>query len=60
MHSDERRLVRHLAWVVVIKLLALGGLWWGLMREQRTSPDADAAARHLAATAPLPTPGDSR
>jgi hypothetical protein len=62
MHSDERRLVRHLAWVVVIKLLTLGGLWWGFVREQHASPDAEAAARRVAALAPAPTPtpGDPR
>lgn len=51
MPYDERRLVRHLAWVAVIKLLALGGLWWAFVRDQRMNPAA-AAAHHLATTAP--------
>ncbi|MFG6486943.1 cytochrome oxidase putative small subunit CydP [Roseateles sp. BYS78W] len=52
MSHDEHRLVRHLAWVVVIKLLALVGLWWMFVRDQHVSTDAAAAARHLAAPAP--------
>jgi len=51
MPRDERRLVRHLAWVVVIKLLALVGLWWVFVRDQRVSTDAATAAQHLAAPA---------
>ncbi len=58
MAQDERRLVRHLAWVVVIKLLALGGLWWGFVRDQRVDTDAAAAAQHLAT--PAPQQGGSR
>lgn len=52
MRPDEHRLVRHLAWVVVIKLLALVGLWWMFVRDQRVSTDAAAATQHLAAPAP--------
>lgn len=51
MSPDEHRLVRHLVWVVVIKLLALGGLWWAFVRDQRVSADAAAATQHLAAPA---------
>lgn len=58
MQSDERRLVRHLAWVVVIKLLALGGLWWAFARDQGMSPDAAGTAQHIAA--PTPISGGSR
>ncbi|HEY1128486.1 MAG TPA: hypothetical protein VGF12_03695 [Roseateles sp.] len=60
MPRDEHRLVRHLAWVLVIKLLALGGLWWVFVRDQRISTDATAAAQHLAAPAPAPHQGEPR
>lgn len=56
MPLDERRLVRHLVWLLVIKLLALGGLWWAFVRDQRVSPDAATAAQHLMAPAPSPAP----
>ena len=38
--------------MVVIKLLALGGLWWMFVRDPQVGTDADAAAQHLAAPAP--------
>lgn len=52
MPRDEHRLVRHLAWVVVIKPLALVGLWWMFVRDQHVRTDATAAGQHLAAPAP--------
>ncbi len=58
MTYDERRLVRHLAWVVVIKLLVLVALWWGFVRDQRVNPDVAAAVQHIAA--PVPAQGASR
>ncbi|MFT7724626.1 MAG: hypothetical protein QM788_17650 [Roseateles sp.] len=58
MQRDERRLVRHLAWVLAVKLLALAGLWWGFVRDQRLSPDAASAAQHI--VAPTPASGGSR
>lgn len=60
MSPDERRLVRHLAWVVVIKLVALTALWWVFVRDQRVSHDAAAAAQHLTAPAPAPDSGEPR
>ncbi|MFN3861545.1 MAG: cytochrome oxidase putative small subunit CydP [Roseateles sp.] len=58
MTRDERHLVRHLAWVVVIKLIALGGLWWMFVRDQHVRTDAAVAAQHLAA--PAPSQGEPR
>ncbi len=49
MRNDERLLLRHLAWVLVIKLLALTALWWFFVRDARTSPDEAVTAQHLAA-----------
>lgn len=49
MTRDDHRLFRHLAWVVVIKLLALGGLWWVFVQDQRVDTDAAAAAQHVTA-----------
>ena len=51
MSHDEQRLVRHLVWVIVNKLLALAALWWVFVRDQRVSADAAAATQHLAAPA---------
>jgi hypothetical protein len=50
------RLMQHLVLAVLIKLLALGALWWVFERDARVSVDGDgAAARMLAApSASLP------
>jgi cytoskeletal protein RodZ len=58
MRLDESRLVRHLVWVVVIKLIVLVALWWWFVRDQRVTLDATAAAQHVAA--PVPVSGGSR
>lgn len=50
---------RHLVWVVVIKVLVLTVLWWALVRDQRVSVDADAAAR-LLGVAPAASGAPSR
>jgi hypothetical protein len=58
MRLADQRLVRHLAWVVVIKLIVLAALWWWFVRDQRVMLDATDAAQHLAA--PAPVSGGSR
>lgn len=49
MTSSDRRLLRHLALAVVLKLLVLTLLWLGFIRDARVSVDSPAAAAHLAA-----------
>jgi hypothetical protein len=53
MTSEDRRLVRHLAVAVVLKVAVLGVLWWAFVRDARMSPDAEQAATHLGVAAPL-------
>lgn len=38
------QLARHLAWVVVIKLVVITGLWWAFVKGQHVTVDADHAA----------------
>lgn len=47
MKSDDRRLVRHLAIAVVLKLLVLGALWWAFVRDARVNADAEQTAEHI-------------
>jgi hypothetical protein len=43
----DRRLARHLAIAVLLKLLALTALWWLFIREARVEVDADRAVSRL-------------
>ena len=45
-------LVRHLALVVVLKLVALAALWWWFVRDHRVAAGPEQTAAHLAAPAP--------
>lgn len=47
----DQRLLRHLIVAIVVKLAALAGLWWWLVRDARVSVDADAAAAWVTAPA---------
>ncbi|MDE1948207.1 MAG: hypothetical protein KGI35_06305 [Burkholderiales bacterium] len=47
MKSDDRRLVRHLAIAVVLKLLLLSALWWVFVRDVRVDTDAERTAKHM-------------
>ncbi|MFN4065395.1 MAG: cytochrome oxidase putative small subunit CydP, partial [Parazoarcus communis] len=44
----DRRLVRDLVWVVILKLIVITALWWGFVREFRVPVDHDAMAVQLA------------
>lgn len=59
MQNEERRLVRHLAWVVIVKLVVLTAIWWAFVREQRVSADVNATAAHLTAPESVPEQGTS-
>lgn len=56
MERRDRFLVRKLALVLVIKLAALAGLWWGFVRDQRVAVDTDLAAAQMLGTRPTPVP----
>ena len=49
MTRQDRRLARHLAIAVALKLAVLAALWWAFVRDERVSVDAAATAAHLSA-----------
>lgn len=58
MSNDDRRLTRHLALAVALKLALLATLWWCFVRDEQVNVDASAAAAHL--SAPQPQQGSQR
>lgn len=60
MTLTDRRLLRHLAMAIVIKLVLLAGLWWGFVRDHRMAIDNDAVAIHVASPATPPAQGVSQ
>jgi hypothetical protein len=56
--AADSRLLRHLGWVVALKLLVLAGLWQAFVADQRVPVDVNAAAMHLGA-APASAPGQT-
>jgi hypothetical protein len=47
MRPQDRRLTRHLAFAVAVKLLALAGLWWFLVRDRAVDANTEQTAAHL-------------
>lgn len=47
MTAADRRLLRHLVTVVLIKLIALTVLWWLFIRDARVPVDTDRIDQHL-------------
>jgi hypothetical protein len=60
MTRADSRLVRHLAIAILVKLALLMLLWWGFVRDQRVNVDADRAASHIDATAPISNEGAAK
>jgi hypothetical protein len=58
MTHDERRLVRHLATAVVVKLIVLTALWWLFFHDARVAVDAERTAAQLGT--PMSPPGGTR
>ena len=48
-NTNNRSLVRKLAWVVVLKLILITAIWWMFMRDQRVKVEPETAAEHLLA-----------
>lgn len=48
MRQPDRQLVREIAVVVLVKLVALAALWWCCVRDARTPVDTGRAADRLA------------
>ena len=55
MRLLDRRLSRHLAMAVAVKLLALAGLWWFLVRDHAVDVNTEQTAVHLL----LPIPSNA-
>lgn len=53
----DKTLARKLALVLLLKLALLLALWWGFVREQRVTVDADSAAAQLLQSVPAPAKG---
>jgi hypothetical protein len=49
MRSLDRRLPRHLAFAIAVKLLLLAGMWWFLVRDLGVDADTEQTAEHLLA-----------
>lgn len=47
MTLQDKTLVRKLVIAVLIKLVVLVALWWGFVREQRVTVDAETAATQM-------------
>jgi hypothetical protein len=53
----DKTLARKLALVLLLKLALLLALWWGFVREQRVTVDADSVATQLLQSVPVPVKG---
>jgi hypothetical protein len=53
----DKTLARKLALVLLLKLALLLALWWGFVREQRVTVDADEVAVQLLQGVPTPAQG---
>jgi hypothetical protein len=53
----DKTLTRKLALVLLVKLALLLALWWGFVRDQRVTVDADKVAVQLLQNSPTPTRG---
>ena len=47
MQWSDSALVRHLVWVVLVKLVLLTAIWWALFRSERVQADAGSTAAHV-------------
>jgi hypothetical protein len=53
----DKTLASKLALVLLLKLALLLALWWGFVREQRVTVDADKVAAQLLQSVPTPAQG---
>jgi hypothetical protein len=59
MKLTDKPLATKLALVLLLKLALLLALWWGFVREQRVTVDAQSVATQLLQSVPLPDKGVS-
>lgn len=57
MKPLDKTLAKKLAVVLVIKLAVLVALWWGFVREQRVTLDADSVAAQFLQSPGIPAQG---
>jgi len=60
MKPVDQMLVRRLAWVLVIKLAVLFGLWWGFVRDQRVTVDASGMLTQALVQGSVSIKGDNK
>ena len=52
MRPSDSRLLHHLVWVIVLKLVVLTAIWWAFVRSERVAVGPQQAAAHIVAPAP--------
>ncbi len=57
MNPMDKTLTRKLALVLLLKLALLMALWWGFVREQRVTVDADKVAAQILQGVPTSAQG---
>jgi hypothetical protein len=60
MKSADQLLVKRLAWVLVIKLILLYGLWWGFVRDQQVTVDASGMTTQALVRGSVSIEGDNK
>ena len=51
MHPTDRRLVREITLVIVLKLILITALWWAFVRDAKVAVDPGAMAAQVVAPA---------
>ena len=51
MHPTDRRLVREITLVIVLKLMLITALWWAFIRDAKVAVDPGAMAAQVVAPA---------
>ena len=51
MHPTDRRLVREITLVIVLKLILITALWWAFIRDAKVAVDPGAMAAQVVAPA---------
>jgi hypothetical protein len=60
MKTADQLLVKRLAWVLVIKLMLLYGLWWGFVRDQQVTVDASGMTTQALVRGSVSIEGDNK
>jgi hypothetical protein len=60
MKPADQLLVKRLAWVLVIKLMLLYGLWWGFVRDQQVTVDASGMTTQALVRGSVSIEGDNK